>query len=168
WNLGADHMHVRLALAVNPAAQALRPQFVVGHLSSSPQGSLRPEQFDILADDPIVFLLHELLFSQHISNRHRPPSLSRLPYMDTPKLSLLIFPGLRRPPHDLFQTRGFRPPRPSEVLIDVVAVAHLRPRITHQLPPDQPRVSAVHWIAKHALDGMCAQQLEEARLLDRR
>ncbi len=34
-NLGADHMDVRLALAIDAAAEALRPQFVVRHLARS-------------------------------------------------------------------------------------------------------------------------------------
>ena len=83
-------------------------------------------------------------------------------------LPLLVFPRLSGPPHDLLQARWFGPPRLPEMLVDVVPVAHLRPWITHQLPADQPGIAAVHRVAKHAFDRMGAEQLKEARFLDRR
>src|SRR5260221_9932765 len=80
--------------------------------------------------------------------------------------AFLVFPRVGRPPRDLFQTRRLRPPGLSEVLVDFIAVAHLRAGIPDQLPTDQPRVTAVHRIAEHAFNGVSAQELEEVRTLD--
>src|SRR5437868_9679222 len=64
------------------------------------------------------------------------------------KLPLLIFPGITGPPHDLLQTTGLRPVRLSEVLVNLVAITHLRPGIADQLPADQSGIAAVHGVAK--------------------
>src|SRR5438105_9786508 len=82
-------------------------------------------------------------------------------------LALLVFPGLSRPPGDLFQAGWLGPPGLPEVLVDFVAVAHLRARIADQLPADEAGVAAVHGVAEHAFDGLLAQELEEMRLLNR-
>ena len=74
-DLGPDHVDVRLALAVDAAAQALRTQFVVRHLARGSQSGLGTEELDVLANDSIVLLFHELLFGQYVGDRHRPPSL---------------------------------------------------------------------------------------------
>src|ERR1700724_2675999 len=81
-------------------------------------------------------------------------------------LTLLVFPRLARPPRDLFQTGWLRPPGLPEVLVDLIAVAHLRPGMAHQLPTDEADVTAVHRVAEHAFDSVSAQELEEARTLD--
>ena len=41
-------------------------------------------------------------------------------------LALLVFPGFSGPPRDLFQAGWLGPPGLPEVLVDFVAVAHLR------------------------------------------
>src|SRR5207253_1550876 len=82
-------------------------------------------------------------------------------------LALLVFPGLSRPPHDLFQAGWLRPPGLPEVLVDFIAVAHLGAGIADQLPTDQAGVAAVHGVAEHAFDRVSAQELEESRLLYR-
>src|SRR5437016_4716075 len=82
-------------------------------------------------------------------------------------LALLVFPGFSGPPGDLFQAGWLRPPGLPEVLVDFVAVAHLRAGIAGQLPTDQAGVAAVHGVAEHAFDGVGPQELEETRLLNR-
>src|SRR5580700_3986590 len=81
-------------------------------------------------------------------------------------LALLVFPRLTRAPCNLFQTGRLRPPGLPEVLIDLIAVAHLGTGITDQLPTNQTRVAAVHGVAEHAFDRMSAQELEKPRRFD--
>src|SRR5437667_1088939 len=65
---------------------------------------------------------------------HRPPlqfgcfalSVTCWAHHDFGELALLVFPGLSRPPSDLFQAGRLGPPGLPEVLIDFVALAHLR------------------------------------------
>ena len=83
------------------------------------------------------------------------------------ELALLVFPRLSGPPHDLFKAGWLRPPGLPEVLVDFVAIAHLRAGIANQLPTDQAGVAAVHGVAEHAFDGVSPQKLKETRLLNR-
>ncbi len=52
------------------------------------------------------------------------------------------------------------------MLIDLIAIAHLRPGIADQLPTDQARVAAVHGVAEHTFDRVSAQELEKPRTFD--
>jgi hypothetical protein len=64
-----------LALAIDAAAKALGTKFVVRDLVRHPGFSVGAEQFNVLADNPIVFLLQELLFVEQISGSHMSTSL---------------------------------------------------------------------------------------------
>jgi len=57
-----------LALAVDAAAEAMGAQFVVGQLAGETRGGLGTEEFNVFADNPIVFLFQELLFGHQISD----------------------------------------------------------------------------------------------------
>src|ERR1700693_2229702 len=54
----------------------------------------------------------------------------------------------------------------TEVLVDFVAVRHLRAGESDQLPADQSSVAAMHGVGKHALNGMAAEHLKEGGSLD--
>ncbi len=69
-NLGPDHLHAGLPLAINSAAQPERPKLIVGQLAAQVQLSLLPEQFDVLANSAIVLLLSSLEIGQDCG-RHR-------------------------------------------------------------------------------------------------
>src|SRR5689334_5255681 len=75
--------------------------------------------------------------------------------------AFLVFPGVARPTRYLLQARGLGTPRLPEVLVYFVAVTHLGPGITDQLPTDQPGIATVHRVAEHAFDRVSAQELEE-------
>jgi hypothetical protein len=76
-DLGADHLDAFLALAIDPAAKPERPEFVGGQLACEEVLGLRPEQFDVFANGPIVFLLKELLVYENIRGSH-----TLIPYRD--------------------------------------------------------------------------------------
>src|SRR5579863_3130407 len=74
----------------------------------------------------------------------KPPATGQRQPRKSCSSTLLVLPRVARPPRDLFQTRRLRPPGLPEVLVDFIAVAHLRTGITDQLPTNQAGVSAMH------------------------
>src|SRR5436309_8948404 len=60
-NLGADHMHSRLPLAINSPPQPPRTELIVGHLSRKETVGRPTEVLNVVSDDSVVFLFGELL-----------------------------------------------------------------------------------------------------------
>ena len=56
-DLDADHLHARLALAVNAMFEAKRPEFIVRDLARNERRSLLAEDFNLLPDGLIVLIL---------------------------------------------------------------------------------------------------------------
>ena len=52
------------------------------------------------------------------------------------------------------------------MLVDVVKIAHARPRKAEELPADQIRVAAVHGIAEHAFNRVGTQKREKQRVFN--
>src|SRR4029077_5667701 len=77
-----------------------------------------------------------------------------------------FFPALDVSSRNLGQALRFAPPRLPVHLVDLVAVAHQRPREADKLPPNQSCVAAMHRIAEHALNSVTSQHAEEIRVLD--
>ena len=67
---------------------------------------------------------------------------------------------------DLGESGGFGAERLPVIFVDFVVIAHARAGKADELPADHAGVAAVNGIAKHALDGVLAEECEKDRGLD--
>src|ERR1700677_3444739 len=72
-----DHVHTGLALAVNPAPQAMRPELIVIDRARGVGLSLRSKQLDVLPNGPVVFFGNGLQVRKGVGDEH-----SLIPYRD--------------------------------------------------------------------------------------
>jgi hypothetical protein len=75
-DLGADHVDVGLALAVDAAPQPERTEFIGGQLAGGKLPRLGAKQLDVGTHGRVVFLLQKLLFGQDIGGGHTIPLFS--------------------------------------------------------------------------------------------
>jgi hypothetical protein len=69
-DLGAYHLHASLPLPINASPKPERPELVVRKLAGEEGIRLRPKQFDVFSNCPIVLMLSELLFREDVGSSH--------------------------------------------------------------------------------------------------
>src|SRR5207302_7324619 len=96
------------------------------------------------------------------SSRHR-----RSPHPPAAASSCLgVLTGPHGTAENLRQTGGLGAEGSAVVPVDVVKIAHARPRKADELPADQVPVAAMHGIAEHAFNRVGAEEREKQRVLD--